>query len=188
VISRFDIESLKQRLNPTGSVQGSDKSKEPVAAVAIIIDIHRDSDSILLMRRQDRAGDPWSGQIAFPGGHKSPNDRTLLETAIREAAEEVGIELGRHEALGVLPLVYSQTRRVLVAPFVFLLSSYVSVQLNDEVAETFWVSLEELSKIRSTRSEVHVESGTLEVDSYVLDGRVVWGLTFRIIRSLLNKS
>ncbi len=188
MISRFGIESLKQRLNPTGSVQGSDKSSEPVAAVAIIIDIHRDSDSILLMRRQERVGDPWSGQIAFPGGHKSPSDRTLLETAIREASEEVGIELRRHVALGVLPLMYSQTRRVLVAPFVFQLNSDVAVRLNDEVAESFWASLEELSKIRSTRSEVHVEAGTLDVDSYVLDGRVIWGLTFRIIRSLLNRS
>jgi hypothetical protein len=60
--------------------------------------------------------------------------------------------------------------------------------MNDEVAETFWVPLQELSGIMSTRSEVHVEAGTLDVDSYVLDGRVIWGLTFRIIRSLLNRS
>ncbi len=111
-----------------------------------------------------------------------------METAIRATWEEVGIELHRHVALGVLPLMYSQTRRVLVAPFVFQLNSDVSVRLNDEVAESFWASLEELSKIRSTRSEVHVEAGTLEVVSSVLDGRVTWGLIFRIIRSLLNKS
>ena len=133
-------------------------------------------------------GDPWSGQIAFPGGHRSRRDRTLLETAIREVSEEVGIELHRHVALGVLPLVHSQTRRVLVAPFVFQLNSDVTVRLNDEVAEAFWVSLEALSKIGSTRSEVQVESGTLDVDSYVHDDRVIWGLTFRIMRSLLNRS
>jgi 8-oxo-dGTP pyrophosphatase MutT (NUDIX family) len=135
LIRRFDIESLKQRLNPTSSIEGS-KSNVPIAAVAIIIDVHRDSDSILLMRRQERVGDPWSGQIAFPGGHKSPSDGTLLDTAIREASEEVGIELRRHVTLGVLQLVYSQTRRVLVAPFVFQLKSDVAVRVNDEVAET----------------------------------------------------
>jgi len=187
LIRRFDIESLKQRLNPTSSIEGS-KSNVPVAAVAIIIDVHRDSDSILLIKRQERVGDPWSGQIAFPGGHKSPSDGTLFDTAIRETSEEVGIELHRHVALGVLPLVYSQTRMVLVAPFVFQLNSDVAVRMNDEVAETFWVSLQELSTIRSTRSEVHVEAGTLDVDSYLLDGHVIWGLTFRIIRSLLNRS
>jgi hypothetical protein len=77
---------------------------------------------------------------------------------------------------------------VLVAPFVFQLNSDVAVRMNDEVAETFWVPLQELSTIRSTRSEVRVEAGTLDVDSYLLDGRVIWGLTFRIIRSLLNRS
>ena len=188
MISKFDIESLKQRLNPTGSVQGTDKSNEPVAAVAIIIDSHHESDSILLIRRQNRTGDPWSGQIAFPGGHRSSNDRTLLETATREASEEVGINLRPHVALGVLPLAYSQTRRVLVAPFVFQLNSDVAVRLNDEVAEAFWASLEQLSKISSTRSEVHVEGGALDVDSYVLDSRVIWGLTYRILKSLLNRS
>ena len=188
MISRFDIESLKKRLNPTSSVDGYSNSNEPVAAVAIIIDIHRDSDSILFIKRQDRVGDPWSGQIAFPGGHMSQNDRTLLETAIREASEEVGIELHRHVALGVLPSMYPQTRRIIVAPFVFQLNSDVTVRLNDEVAESFWAPLEELSKIRPTKSEVHVEAGTLDVDSYVVDGRVIWGLTFRIIKSLLNRS
>ena len=187
MIKRFDVESLKLRLNPASSIEGS-KSNVPVAAVAIIIDIHRESGSILLMRREERLGDPWSGQIAFPGGHMSPSDTTLLDTAIREAAEEVGIELSRHVALGALPPIYSQTRRVLVAPFVFQLNSDVMVRMNDEVAETFWAPLQELSTIRPTRSKVHVEAGTLDVDSYDLDGRIIWGLTFRIIRCLLNRS
>jgi 8-oxo-dGTP pyrophosphatase MutT (NUDIX family) len=187
-MGRFDIESLKQRLNPTSSVQGSDRSNEPGAAVAVIIDTRRDNDSILLMMRQDRVGDPWSGQIAFPGGHRSPNDRTLMETAIREVSEEMGIDLHHHIVLGVLPLEYSQTRRVRVAPFVFRLNSDVTVRLNDEVAESFWVPLEDFSKIRSTRSKVQVEGGTLDVDSIVLDGHAIWGLTLRIIRNLLTRT
>jgi 8-oxo-dGTP pyrophosphatase MutT (NUDIX family) len=133
-------------------------------------------------------GDPWSGQIAFPGGHRSLNDPTLLETAIREVSEEVGIDLRQHVALGVLPFEYSQTRRVFVAPFVFWLNSNVTVRLNDEVAESFWVPMEDLSKIVSTRSEVHVEGGTLDVESIVLDGHVIWGLTFRIISNLLSRT
>jgi len=118
----------------------------------------------------------------------SPNDQSLLQTAVREAAEEVGIELGEHSLLGALPLVYSRTRRVLVTPFVFQLKSDVKVRLNEEVAESFWVSLEELAKIRSTMSQVRVQQGELEVDSYIYDGRVIWGLTFRIINMLLERA
>jgi 8-oxo-dGTP pyrophosphatase MutT (NUDIX family) len=140
-----------------------------------------------LIRRQDREGDPWSGQVAFPGGYKSTNDAALLETAIREASEEVGIELREHEILGVLPPAYSRTRRVLVAPFVFQLKKDVAVRLNEEVAESFWVPLNELLRIRTTTSQVPVQQGRLTVDSYVFDDHVIWGLTFRIVNILLNK-
>ena len=183
----FDIGSLKERLKPGASALGSRNEERPGAAVAIIIDPKRQGASILLIKRTERQDDPWSGQIAFPGGHKSGDDRTSLETAIREASEEVGIHLIDHDVLGVLPLVYSRTRRVLVAPLVFELKGDVIVHLNEEVAESFWVQISELSKIKVTKSEVNVEEGKLTVDSYVYGERVIWGLTFRIINILLKK-
>ncbi len=91
------------------------------------------------------------------------------------------------ELLGVLPVVYSHTRRMPVLPIVFQARIDSPVKLNDEVAESFWVPLRELASISSTTSEVEVERGRLQVDSYVYDGHVIWGLTFRIINILLNK-
>jgi 8-oxo-dGTP pyrophosphatase MutT (NUDIX family) len=187
VIGRFDVESFKQRLNPERSLEGFERATGPVSAVAIIIDSTRSRGSVLLIKRQDREGDPWSGQIAFPGGHKSANDKTLLQTAIREAREEVGIVLHEHDLLGVLPFMYSHTRRMPVASYVFALKNDVAVALNDEVAESFWVPVDELSRIVATTSEVQVEGARLTVDSYVYDKHVIWGLTFRIINTLLNK-
>jgi 8-oxo-dGTP pyrophosphatase MutT (NUDIX family) len=165
----------------------SEKSRDPVGAVAIIIDPKRAGASVLLIRRQDREGDPWSGQIAFPGGHKATQDQTLLQSAIREASEEVGINLHDHELLGVLPLVYSHARRMPVAPFVFQLRSNVAVRLNDEVAESFWAPLSKLLITKTTTRQVQVEQGKLNVDCYIFDEHVIWGLTFRIINILLNK-
>jgi len=188
VTGRFDIESLRQRLNPESSVQGSEKSDERLAAVAVIIDMNREGGSTLLIRRQDRAGDPWSGQVAFPGGHKSSSDQTLLDTAIREASEEVGIELRAHVTLGVLPLEYSHVRGILVTPFVFQLKHDEPTRLSGEVAESFWLPLNDLSKNKSTRSEVRVQDDTLHVDSYVVGDHVIWGLTFRIVNSLLKRA
>lgn len=184
--SGFDIQSLIQRLQPESSVVESEN--EPIAAVAIIIDPNREGGSILLIRREEREGDPWSGQIAFPGGHRESSDQTLLQTAVREALEEVGIDLSEHALLGALPTLYSRTRRVLVAPFVFQLGSDVKVQLNREVAESFWAALNALSNTLATTSHVHVDQGELDVDSYVYGRHVIWGLTFRIINILLNRS
>lgn len=183
----FDLKSLRMRLRKETSAPMSGHGA-PVAAVAIIVNPNDQKGSILLIRRTERQGDPWSGQIAFPGGHKAPDDRDFLETAIREAREEVGIELQTHELLGSLPLVHARTRRVQVVPYVFQLKTSVTVRSNEEVAESFWVPLSELEMIKASKNEVNVEEGKLNVDAYIYDGHVVWGLTFRLINILLDKT
>jgi 8-oxo-dGTP pyrophosphatase MutT (NUDIX family) len=183
----FDFESLKGRLRREGSVPESDEG-HPEAAVAIIINPKDRGGSILLIKRTERVGDPWSGQIAFPGGHKASSDRNFLETAIREAREEVGIDLWEHELLGQLPLVYARTRRVQVAPFVFQLKTDVFVKSNEEVAEKFWVPLSILDVSEVNRTEVKVDERKMNVQAYIYGGNVVWGLTFRIINILLDRT
>jgi 8-oxo-dGTP pyrophosphatase MutT (NUDIX family) len=165
----------------------AEKSEPPIAAVAIVINANDRGGSILLIKRTDRQGDPWSGQMAFPGGHRSPTDQTFLETVIREAREEVGIRLQGHELLGMLPIVLTGGRRVRVAPFVFQLKQDVVVKTNEEVDESFWVPLNELQRMMPVRTKVHVEEGRLTVDAFIYRDRVIWGLTFRIINTLLNR-
>ena len=181
----FDLPSLKSRLlrQPLSEpLEGP-----PVASVAIIINPEDRGSSVLLIRRTERSNDPWSGQIGFPGGHKSAKDQSLVQTAIRETEEEVGIRLIQHELLGSLPFVATHWRRVQVAPFVFALKSAVTVKLNCEVAESFWLPLTELHRLEVERRRVHAGEGTVEADSYEYQGRVIWGLTFRILNLLLDR-
>lgn len=187
VVAAFNIESLRRRLLPTDRVPGLEERHLPDAAVAVIIKSSRSASSLLLIRRTERRGDPWSGQIAFPGGHRAPSDRSFLETAIREANEEVGISLRANTVLGVLPSVYARTHRIRVAPFVFQLKGRVRLRPNMEVADAFWVSVNELVRSKVVRSKVTVEECELTVDSYILGENVIWGLTFRIIKILLGK-
>ena len=160
----------------------------PVAGVAILIDPTDRGGSILLIRRRELKGDPWSGQIAFPGGRRSVTDRDLLETAIREAKEEVGVQLKEHELLGHLPITETRSRRMRVLPSVFRLKSTVVVHPNVEVAETFWMPLADLEKLGARNSEVKVEEDTLRVPSYEYEGHVIWGLTFRLLNLILNRT
>lgn len=187
VTPAFDMQLLRRRLLPVNTDLGSGEDHRSEAAVAVIIDPSQNGGSILLIRRTEREGDPWSGQVAFPGGRKAPSDRTFLDTAIRETKEEVGVSLNQHEMLGVLPWVNTRTRRVRVAPFVFELRAGVEIQHNAEVAETFWVALREIANSLIIMSEVQVESGKLVTDSYIYREKVIWGLTFRIINILLDK-
>ena len=184
----FNMELLRRRLLPADYDLESEEGYLPDAAVAVIIDSSQTSSSLLLIRRTARSGDPWSGQIAFPGGHRALGDRSFLETAIRETNEEVGISLRNHTALGVLPLLYARTRRIRVAPFVFQLKTNVKLRPNMEVANAFWVPVKELAHSKVTRSKVRVDERDLTVDSYIYGENVIWGLTLRIIRTLLGRN
>lgn len=181
----FDLGSLRGRLKTAFSLEPA--KDQPDAAVAVIVDPKRSGGSLLLIKRTEREGDPWSGQVAFPGGRRSAKDLSFLETAMREALEEVGVSLREDEVLGVLPPLHSRTRRVLVVPFVFQLGSDVTIRLNEEAAASFWVSLQNLSNMDASKHEVMDLGRRLTAPAYVYDGYVIWGLTFRIINVLLNR-
>ena len=115
------------------------------AAVAIILTPQ--PDSILLIRRADRSGDPWSGHMALPGGRREPGDSDLAGTAIRETAEEVGVQLRPEDLIGSLPDVVPRTPvlpPIAVRPFVFLLPERPAMRLNAEVAQASWVPVDYL--------------------------------------------
>jgi 8-oxo-dGTP pyrophosphatase MutT (NUDIX family) len=186
VTGQFNPESLRNRLLPPNSFRESGEGP-PVAAVAIIINPNDRGGSLLFIKRTERRGDPWSGQIAFPGGRKSPIDKGLAETVVRETLEEVGIQLTGHELLGSLPVVTTRSRRMRVLPFVFQLKSTVNIHVNEEVADAFWVPLSDVEGLEVESREVRVYECILSADSYVVAGRVIWGLTFRIINLLLDR-
>jgi 8-oxo-dGTP pyrophosphatase MutT (NUDIX family) len=158
------------------------------AAVAVIA--APDPDAILLIRRSERTGDPWSGHIALPGGRHDPADRDLLETAVRETREEVGVQLGREHLIASLEPVIPRTRTlppIAIRPFVFLLPSRPSLSLNSEVAAAAWVEVEHLLRPASHgQVELEIAGDIRVVDAYKIDHGVVWGITERILTALLQ--
>ena len=163
------------------------------AAVALALRPGDDARGELLMiRRAERAGDPWSGQIALPGGRWSPNDESLLHTAVRETWEETGIDLAASGTiLGTLDELRPRTAAlpaIIVTPVVVALDQPAAHVLNEEVAEAFWVPLGLLRDPTTTReSSVHVRGSTLRVPSFVVREHIVWGMTERILRQLLAR-
>ena len=160
------------------------------AAVALIL-TGRDGEalSVLLVRRADREGDPWSGHMALPGGHEHESDADLVQTARRETFEEVGIDLSPAELLGRLddlsPLRSSQ---IVVRPFVFWSAVEPAITLSAEVAEALWVPLDTLASgaLRAT-SEVEVRGARLQVPAFVIEGRIVWGMTYFLLERFLGR-
>lgn len=156
----------------------------------------RGSLEVLLIRRAERAGDPWSGQVALPGGRASPVDPSLVHTAVRETWEETGIDLHAHgRILGTLDELRPRTATlpaIIVTPVVAALEPargpLPPLVLSDEVADAFWVPLDQLRDPAASReSTVHVRGATWRVPSFVLGEHVVWGMTERILRQLLSR-
>jgi 8-oxo-dGTP pyrophosphatase MutT (NUDIX family) len=158
------------------------------AAVAVVL--AAEPESVLFIRRAERAGDPWSGHMALPGGRRGAEDFDLVATAVRETAEEVGLVLAADELIGGLDDVVPRTPvlpPIAVRPFVFLLSQTPRLALNPEVAAAHWVPLDHLLQPGTYHSiRVEIRGETREMPAYHLEGAVVWGLTERVISGLLS--
>ena len=158
------------------------------AAVAVLL--APDPDSLLLIRRAERADDPWSGHMALPGGRQDAADADLIGTAIRETAEEVGFSPTRAQLAGSLDDVVPRTPvlpPIAVRPYVFTLPTRPSLVLNPEVAAIRWVSLDHLLDADTQDTfEIDLRGERRRFAAYRVDEGIVWGLTERIVSDLLR--
>ena len=147
---------------------------------------------LLLMRRAEHPQDPWSGQVSLPGGRHEEHDPDLVATAMRETREEVSVDLDAHASLlgSLQPLRARARGRVVpmdVAPFVFGLDAPVQPIAGEEASEVFWLPLEPVLRgeldapFEYRQGEIH-----RELPSWRYEGRVVWGMTHRIVGDLLG--
>lgn len=177
-----------------GRVRAALSSHEPVAihdpkaaAASVALILSRDTPvSILLIRRQERAGDPWSGHMALPGGFRSPSDPLPSSTAARETREETGLDLDvAGELLGALSDVAPQNPllpRVVVRPFVFALDHAEAGSAGPEVDELLWIPASDLFDAANRRElTLQFPAGSRTFPSIQVGRSTIWGLTERIL-------
>ena len=183
----LQLETIEARLaNQTVTTQEIVPGQRE-AAVALVLQPKVSGLRALFILRAKKEGDPWSGQMALPGGHRETIDADLVETARRETHEEIGLDLnqaGRY--LGSLAGIRANPRAgfdLVVTPQVFALEDKaVPLQPNEEVAEVLWGNLDEMISGRSLTDASFPEfqrEGTFP--GYQVGAQVVWGLTFRMI-------
>ncbi len=162
------------------------------AAVAILL---REGDDleVLLIKRAEAAGDPWSGQMALPGGRKDASDPSLLRTAIRETDEEVSVALDLQGVLlGRLAPTVPGTNRlppITIVPHVFgVPRDTLARAASPEVDEVHWIPISVLQD-PDTEGEVEIHYGDNSSRTFPcwrVGTRVIWGLTYRILRGFLE--
>ena len=184
-LSRFHrVEDLLAQRSP---LVETDPSYTQAAVALVCVP---DPDAILLIRRSERAGDPWSGQMGLPGGRRATSDLDLLATALRETEEEVGLRLSALDMAGALDDLTPRTAllpRIVVRPYVFRLPRRFDLRHNPEVAATTWVDLDRLLG-PDVYGDWEVEAGgrRMHFPGYRIDEGVVWGMTERILTPFLQ--
>jgi 8-oxo-dGTP pyrophosphatase MutT (NUDIX family) len=161
------------------------------AAVAAVLRPGPRGAEVLLIRRAERPGDPWSGHMAFPGGHREPHDEDLIATARRETREEVGLDLSKGALIGGLDeraaLARGEPTGMVIAPYVFALERSRPIVVNPEVVGWSWAPLGALRRgEHSVTKEIEHRGQRRRFPGYAVDAGVVWGLTHRMLQSLFD--
>ena len=182
------VKRLKRHPKPTDHYGPVQKR----AAVAIVLREEDDQVELLMIRRAQRVGDPWSGHMGFPGGRRDREDHSDFDCALRETREEIGLDLAEHGSLicelGDVNTGWRPDRpEMLVTPYVFLVNEMPPLTLNHEVDSVLWVPLAFLLD-RGNRVPKKWEwrGEKLETDSYIFDRHQIWGLSLMMIDELLE--
>ena len=186
-MSILKIDSIINRLDQHQPRMQSLEPGTREAAVAAILRPGPEPE-ILFILRASKEGDPWSGHMAFPGGHREPSDGSLRVTAERETWEEIGLDLTQHgRYLGQLDQVRANPRgrniNMVVTPVVYLLETPdVVMTPNREVADILWGSLGDMHAGHSlTQHQSVIGHQTQAFTGYQVGREVVWGLTLRML-------
>lgn len=185
----LSITQIKQRLDDH-QPQSFKLDVKRHAAVALIL---REGDlgtEMLLIRRAEHEDDPWSGDLAFPGGRIEEQDSDDQAAAERETWEEIGVDLGTAGYLGQGDDLGGAYLSVRVSCFIYHLHQDVPFKLNGEVVDLFWIPLTTLlDPDRNHMAKFYYRGADREhpiVDLSEWSPQPLWGLTYRLIDNFLQ--
>ena len=166
---------------------GSPRDGRP-AAVLVLIAPDADGEARVVLTERSTGGRHHSGEISFPGGRAEPEDADLVATALREAAEEIGLrpEDAGVRVVGTLEPFWIPVSNYLVTPVVAVAAVRPALSAApDEVARIIEAPLAAfLDGAPIEILERTVDDWTIRYGAYAVEGLAVWGATARILGQL----
>jgi 8-oxo-dGTP pyrophosphatase MutT (NUDIX family) len=168
---------------------GENTIQDAAVLVPVFRDPHGDLRVVVVLRTE---GGIHGGQIAFPGGKRVPDDRSLLETALRETEEEIGVERGRVNVIEELPVVDTVTTGFRIQPFLAALRPPPPQwrPQTREIADVLELRIAELLDPRNQGEEEWRLPGwpsPRRIRFFHVGGHKLWGATYRILRPLVPR-
>jgi 8-oxo-dGTP pyrophosphatase MutT (NUDIX family) len=172
-----DLKStLSTSINPKIEIDG----KYSLASILVVI---YGKEPIVVMTEKPKNMKFHAGEISFPGGKLDSNDSDLLETALRETSEEIGLTISKEQVIGQLEPVITLNSGFLILPFISVVNQIPTLSANAEVEKIFHIPLESLLK---TEAKDPDPSHNLIQEMYTFEyqNQTVWGASARILKQI----
>lgn len=163
------------------------------AAVCLIFAEHVElGPAVLMIQRAIHEGDPWSGQMGFPGGKHDIDDAHITATGLRELQEELAVDIALLKPFGRLSDILARPYRPMKKPMVVtpLLFETTTTDLNPspnaEVADVLWVPLSAFKTENRQTMDWNKNGLALQLPCYHYKGKHIWGLSLMMIDELLQ--
>lgn len=178
-------EEFKQALSGYSRRSLNDSSLKPAGVLLVVYE--KDGGLTVLLNKRTDLVEQHKGEVSFPGGSMDDDDESLLQTALRETHEEMGIAPGDVELLGQLDDMPTISNFLISAFVATIPYPYHFLPNKSEVAEVLEVPISHLQSSRNWRDEVHVQQDGLQVTrSYIYQRHLVFGATAKVLTNFLD--
>ncbi len=179
----MDINILKEQLSSKIFPEPKHDGKTKLASVLVII---YGRESKVLMIEKSKKLNIHAGEIAFPGGKWIEDDNDLLETALRETREEIGLNVTRKNIIGQFENVVTLNSGFTISSFISILDDIQQLKINSEVKSVLHIPLIPLLNTLSDDQDPNHKS-IQEMYKFTYKDKVVWGASARILKHLVNR-
>ena len=179
----MDTNLLKQQLSSEIFPEPKHDGKTKLASILVII---YGTEPKVLMIEKSKKLNIHAGEIAFPGGKWIEDDNDLLETAIRETREEIGLNVSRKNIIGQFENVVTLNSGFTIYSFLSILNDITQLKTNSEVKSVLHIPLIPLLETLSDDQDPNHKS-IQEMYEFSYKNKVVWGASARILKHLVNR-
>jgi 8-oxo-dGTP pyrophosphatase MutT (NUDIX family) len=179
----MDRNLLKEQLSSKIFPEPKQEGKTKLASVLVII---YGMEPKVLMIEKSKKLNIHAGEIAFPGGKWTEDDNDLLDTALRETREEIGLNISRENVIGQFENVVTLNSGFTISSFLSILDNIQQLKINSEVKSVLHIPLIPLLQTLSDDQDPNHKS-IQEMYTFTYKDKVVWGASARILKHLVNR-
>lgn len=178
----MDPQKLKKALSSKIIPDAKENGKTKLAAVLIMI---YGSEHKMIMTERPKTMNLHAGEISFPGGTWKQDDCDLLETALRETREEIGLNVSRQEIIGQLKPVTTLNSGFTITPFVSITQNIPKLEPNSEIQTILHIPMFTLFRTIQD-DEDHAHKSIQEMYTFRYQNHLIWGASARMIKQIMK--